>query len=460
MLTLELTDSQYVEGIICVENGMAKNGFDHHHLEVIDQLNDIVANKKTFQVISLSSVLYKPILDTSKLIWYELRDTIKHAGAGYYYFNNVKIYTSHYVGFYAKKINNKSFAISIKPRFGVSIVNHLFSYALGLYLPKGESSQSEDKLQNLWFIALMWRANLEKAITKGQIPKSYKRINKNQRFFRGRLKLNNQIKYNITDESRFYCTYTKFSFDTTINRAIRYTYRILSKDSGLKNIVHGIAEHDQMLCDFGVSNDPITIQEIDSIRYNPMNIVYKPLMQVCKSLISYKSYKNDAKSNLTNDYAVFIDMAEVWENYIYKLLTKNLDSYDVISLNLMGGDYLFVDNKRPIRPDIIIKKDGKVLAVIDAKYKWYTKIGYNEQSSGAVSISDLYQMSTYLYRFGSEDTIGIFVTPCKDIGEGLVQLAGKKNRIGVLGLDLDLNDAKIDIQEREFIENIRKRLQR
>jgi len=75
----------------------------------------------------------------------------------------------------------------------------------------------------------MWKATLEKAMTKSQIPKEYKKIEKNLSTFQGQLNISKHIKHNLFDKSKFYCNYRKLTMNTTINQTIRYTYKLLEK---------------------------------------------------------------------------------------------------------------------------------------------------------------------------------------------------------------------------------------
>jgi len=70
-------------------------------------------------------------------------------------------------------------------------------------------------------------------------------------FFRGKLNLAKQIKYNLIDQSRFYCTHKILSMNTPINRAIRYAYSILEKN-GCGQILAELKTYDQRLESFGV----------------------------------------------------------------------------------------------------------------------------------------------------------------------------------------------------------------
>ena len=98
--------------------------------------------------------------------------------------------------------------------------------------------------------------------------------------------------------------------------------------------------------------------------------------------------------------------------YLLKLLQNNLPKkYRVYSPNANFGAKLVEGDMREIRPDILIEENGRVVMVIDAKYKSYTIFG--KTSEFGVQRDDLYQMSTYLYHYGKEDKtiVGIFTSP-------------------------------------------------
>lgn len=425
--------------------------FTQKDLKVItracDRLNDL-----ELDIISLLKTRETKGRLDEKIVDYKLKED----------FYSATFTTSRYVGFYSTTINSEPVMIEIKPRIGESVRNYLFAHALELYLPKGESGQEKSSSDNLWLMALLWRAMVEKAITKNQIPKTYQKIEKNQSYFRGRLNVAKQIKYNLIDQSKFYCNYSKLSYNNKINQTVRYCYYLLKKYK-CNCAVKGFAEYDAMLNDFGVSNQPVEIKDIQNIHYTPMTKYYKPLMELSKNLITFKHYQNTSNLRQKNSIAMFIDMAEIWENYLYNLLRKNLPSeYEIENPNLTGDYALFTDGSRKVRPDILIKKEGKVIAVIDAKYKRYTCIGKNAQDRGAaVSREDLYQMMTYLCRFGEENKIiGIFVSPFtkSEELEPPKTVKDKPYQIGVLGIELPEEKEqaleKVQTNEKSFIENL------
>ena len=89
--------------------------------------------------------------------------------------------------------------------------------------------------------------------------------------------------------------------------------------------------------------------------------------------------------------------------------------------------------------DFIIKKDNIVIAVLDAKYKHYNKIGKYADIDKSVSRDDLYQMATYLYHYGNknENIVGLFISPIEQSEENIKILNNSPNhQIGVVNLNI------------------------
>ncbi|WP_198306371.1 McrC family protein [Arcobacter vandammei] len=425
MNTLELKDSQYIDGEeskYC--NIYYCNAVDKLNQEIIDMQIDFFSlggnNKKL----------------NEKFIWYKI-DEIENFSKTQI-IKKATFFTSHYMGFYSTVINNKIVNIRISPRFGVGIFNYLISFAYGIYLPKGFSSSSINNSDSLWLITLMWKATFEKALTKSQIPKEYQKQSKNLETYKGQLNVAKHLHHNLFDKSKFYCDYRKLTMNTLINQTIRYTYKLLEK-KGYANLLKDISEYEQMLQSFGVENQKPTLQMIKNISYSKLNISYKKVMELSGLIIKNES-KSSNKSFKNDSFSYFLDIAEVWENYLLKLLEKNLLEYTIYSPNEKGGVSLFTDGSREIRPDIIIEKDNRVVAVLDAKYKHYNKIGKYAGIDKSVSRDDLYQMATYLYYYGNknENIVGLFISPIEQSEENIKILNNSSNhQIGVVNLNIE-----------------------
>lgn len=377
-------------------------------MKAIKELKD---NKLDF--ISISANAYK-------------RDDVNIIDCDYIDEQNIILKTSYYVGFYSKGTVN----ITISPRFGNTIRNYLYSYALGLYLPKSVTGSANSK-HNHWLLCMLWVGSLEYALNKSNIPKNYERIKKNQKYFKGSLDVANHIKHNLVNANRFYCSYSKQTYNTPINRAILKAYDHLLK-LGFSSMLNSVSSHIQMLRDFGVSDD-VRLDELKSIHYTPLNKAYQKVVSLSELIIKNQGSKSSFDNS--NGFGYFLDLSEVWEGYLYKLMSKNLQGFRVVNGNFASKNYLFDDNKRELRPDFFIYKDSKLVAVLDAKYKNYSCFGQTSCVDGAVSREDLYQMSAYMYRFNAP--LGIFLSPNTD-DVAMEQVVGKDSNIAILGINLNI----------------------
>lgn len=447
MSALHLTDSNFLndsnDKIKCYKESGA-------FMEVVDELNRQF-NASEIQIVHLQN--YNQRITSESPIWYEVKSYTKSNNK--IIVDRCEFLTSHYIG----RFSHNGVNIIINPRFGNKIFQHIISCATNLFLPIGSSDiQEKTKSNSFWLIALLWKAMLNKALASNQIPKEYQTITRNQKNFHGRLMVSKHIKENLCNASMFYCTYKKLSMDNIINRAIRETYKALDK-KGLSALVGEFSEYDNRLSSLGVVSELDNINQIDTIRYTKMNYAYFPVMQLSKAILSNKNAESYSEGKKA-DVSYFIDVAELWEMYLLKLLQRKLpDEYRVYSPNAQNGEYLLEKNAREIRPDIIIEKANRVVMIIDAKYKWYENFGKTAKTG--VSREDLYQMVTYLYHYGQEETTiaGIFSSPAPNPDKHEVYSFSNNpnHQIGLLNLDIEKcgeDTEKLHEEEDTYINSI------
>lgn len=409
-------------------------------IEAIGELEKQFSDGK-IDIVSLHQYTRRDIIDTP--VTYDIvsyTKTYNHT-----VIDKCSFLASHYIGRFSYKDVN----IVINPRWGDELFCYLIGYTSNLYLPLGDSSISKNSGTNsFWLIALIWKAMLNKALEKSQTPKEYQRITRNQKNFRGHLNIYRQIHYNICNSALFYCDYKKLSVDNTINRTIRCVYKYL-KIKGLTHLINEFEEYDKKLSSLGVS-DNIHPEEIDNIRYSRMTESYQPVMELSQTILRNIKAESDL-NGIVPGCSYFIDIADLWEMYLLKVLQRNLpEGYIAFSPNTSHGDYLIENNMREIRPDIIVMKDNRVVAIIDAKYKNYHFLG--RTANYGIQREDLYQMCTYLYHYGKPGTpiVGIFSSPTENHNTDLHIFTHEKNhRIGVVNLNIE-NCRLCDIKSEEI----------
>lgn len=152
-------------------------------------------------------------------------------------------------------------------------------------------------------------------------------------------------------------------------------------------------------------NEPVS-QMAHSIRYTPINEGYRPLVNLSLSILSRKQ-RSPSIDGTGTTHGLLLDMAEIWELYVAKLLRAGLSNLRVSHTGRTNNsDWCLLKSKsgkplQSLRPDIIIS-DGidRCLAIVDAKYK-NTRSGSGRVNG--VSREDLYQLSAYLAAFGNSD---------------------------------------------------------
>lgn len=349
--------------------------------------------------------------------------------------NKVKIYTSHFVGYYNTVFNKKEIQIVIKPRFGKNIADYLYAHAMSAYCSANLSRNDKSKDANDWLLPPLWIKALEEAIGKSRISKAYKKEIKNLTYFRGRLDIQHQITHNLTNPQKFFCSYSKLSYNTPINRTICKAFEILKKR--YPYISSNIHNHIAMLQNLGVQNH-ISLNEINKITYTSFDRVYKKVIDLSKILISQHGVKHNYESSKSGGQNFFLDMSEVWESYLYKVFNHHLpNGYEIKNGNL-EEDYIFEGEERRLYPDFKLYKNGELVAILDAKYKYITCINGREYEK--INREDLYQMMSYMLRFNCKN--GIFLSPnTRDLEEKIIQ-NNDRGKIFLCGIDLGKIDKK------------------
>lgn len=417
-------------------------------MEAVDVLNKEYVNG-LISVVSLNK--YRTDVCLESPIWYEIKSytTLHHHVVP----DECYFFSSHYIG----RFTHKDVNIVIIPRFG--LFSYMLNYATNIFIPPlGETGFKKAIGNPYWLIGLLWKALLDKALINEQIPKEYQKVNNNQKRFLGRLLINKHIHANLCDASRFYCSYEIMTMDTLINRVIRASYKCL-KEQGVGNILNDTEGYDQRLAALGVRDYINNIEEIDNIKYNRLTDCYLPLMNICKIILSNQQQNGYNQEN-SKGLSYFLDVAEIWELYLLKILQRNLSrEYRIYSPNSSKGQWLLDENMREVRPDILIEKAGKVIMIIDAKYKRYSCIGKSTTLKGAVQREDLYQMTTYIHHFSEigRPIAGIFSSPSAQNEMDICNFFKNPiQKIGVVNLKIEGEQSLKEIKhaEKEYVENI------
>ena len=242
---------------------------------------------------------------------------------------------------------------------------------------------------------------VEEIIEKGLL---YNYIDKNENInvFKGKLDINNHIKYNFSHKEKFFMKFDEFSISSLENSIIKLTIQKLKKisvNSKNKDNLNKISHH--------FENVRLLSNSIESLKYitfDRTNSYYKNAIQYAKIFLNNQSSSIFTTAN-GEVATILFPMETIFENYIanklinivkekfYNELTVKVqdDSCSVFSNVTLNNTE--IDNMFKVKPDIVIKnKNTKEIFILDTKWKILDKL----DSKFKISTDDIYQMLSYV----------------------------------------------------------------
>ena len=383
--------------------------------------------------------------------------------------------TGNYVG----KFKWEGLEIDIKSRFSNTFLERMLNFANDIFLD--DVSITGNKIDkdfdiSKYIIYYMFVQNLEKAFLLG-LPKAYKSIEHHEMKLKGKIDINKFIKYDIPFQGKISSVSREQKEIQEIIDVLYKAVKIIDKNNKafLKNIPHIKTHLKQYKSNNYISNETINKALKSKALQNPIFAPYKKVLEYARFIINGNNIeeKNDGKQET---FGFIINVAELFEIYITKLLQKEFSDWYVESpkIELYSTPQMFYQRK--IIPDIVMKKASDVL-VFDTKYKKMTMQGKNKNGAGDVDRNDFFQINTYMSYYQNHPDkynvkIGGLLYPIeksfkenKDICHSQTWFGNLNTKFIVDGIDLsDLKEDKenkfapISKREQKFIEGIKKLL--
>src|SRR5574344_1620104 len=297
--------------------------------------------------------------------------------------------TGNYVG----KLVWQGLEIDIKSRFSNTFLERMLNFANDIFLDDASitGKDSTDDLDiSKYIIYYMFVQNLEKAFLLG-LPKAYKSIEHHEMKLKGKIDINKFIKYDIPFQGQISSVSREQKEIQEIIDVLYKAVKIIDKNNKafLKNISHIKTHLKQYKSNNYVSNETINRALKSKALQNPIFAPYKKVLEYARFIINGNSIKNDGKQET---FGFIINVAELFEIYITKLLQKEFSEWNIESpkIELYSNQFF----ARKIIPDIVMKKDNDVI-VFDTKYKKML-MRDRYQNGGDVDRNDFFQINTYM----------------------------------------------------------------
>lgn len=201
---------------------------------------------------------------------------------------------------------------------------------------------------------------------------------------KGKIDLKNHIKYNVFKgrEDRIYCKYSRFTYDIIENQILKCA--LVKAESIIRKSyprAYEILKRDINYCKNNfryISEKQIVLSDFSRVKVNGMYSFYKPAIKSAKILLKdgglELAFGDNGHINYIVPYA--INMEALFEFFIRSKMKSFYKDDESISIVKYNKKYRFLTDEnvnthlmKNYIPDVVIKKDGNIVMVLDVKYK-------------------------------------------------------------------------------------------
>jgi len=286
--------------------------------------------------------------------------------------------------------------IEINSRFGKNFLKRMLNFSNDVFLNDVDIAGKENKKNkdldiSRFIIYYLFLQKLEKAFLLG-LPRAYQTKKYHEINIRGNIDINRFIKNDIPFKGKISSSKRELLEIQEIIDVLYKAIGIIQKDEFDTKFISNVVTHlKQNRSNKFVSSNIIKKALNSKALNNPIYFPYKNILKYAQIIIENKNIKN--KNGKIETRGFIVNIAELFETYIRKLLSKHFSDWIIESPKIK----LYSDNffARKIIPDIVMKKDNKVL-VFDTKYKRMNFNGKNSYGSGDLDRNDFFQINTYM----------------------------------------------------------------
>ncbi len=234
-------------------------------------------------------------------------------------------------------------------------------------------------------------------LVKHGIRSSYVDKEENQRFYKGKLLVNQHIRANLVHKERFFVSYEEFHPNRPENRLIKSTLlKLLKVTASAQNA----KEIRQLLTAFELVEPSVNYEkDFAKVVIDRNTKDYDVLIKWSRVFLMNKSFTTF--SGTTNSRALLFPMESVYESYVARQLKKSFVQDGWYVSNQDRGHYLFTEPRRQfaLRPDIVMKRDGRTI-ILDTKWK---NLINNANRNYGITQADMYQMYAYSKKYETSE---------------------------------------------------------
>ena len=243
-------------------------------------------------------------------------------------------------------------------------------------------------------------------LTHQGLVKTYQRRTDNRPVMKGRLKVSDHIRQNLTHKERFVVEYYSYDQDHLINRILKQALIVINRLTPVP--VHQNRVR-RLLLDFEEIRDVIpTEASFKSIPFHRKNLHYKKAIQIARMILL--NYHPDISRGRDDVLALMFDMNDLWEQYAALQIRRHLRDRFTVAAQKSKVFWVSDQRKKGLRPDLVLsdRRDDDRKIIVDTKWK--------VPGDHLPGNDDLRQMFAYNHLFG-----------CREIACWIILLSKSRN---------------------------------
>lgn len=324
----------------------------------------------------------------------------------------------------------------------------MLDVALGLKLGDGQALAMARQKETLLDILIRLFADRLLAEARRGLPRAYMAQEEDLTALRGRLDVIRQFTHHAVRPDRLACRFDSLMPDTPLLRIMKACVLMLRRHARAIETQRRLDELRFLLAE--VSDVTVSALPWAQVRIDRTNRRWETLYGLAKLFLKREWQRTNHDAKAGQGITLLFAMNDLFEAYIAALARRALRNSDLTVHSQGGLLYCLMEegeggSKRfQTTPDILIKRHGETVMVIDTKWKM---IGRNpEDKKRGVSQSDVYQMMAYARLYRCHEVMLLYPhhvglgAEALDVAYGILE-GGE--RLRVASVDLVLGEAAV-----------------
>lgn len=286
----------------------------------------------------------------------------------------------------------------------------MLDVALDLKLGNGQALAMARQKETLLDILIRLFADRLLAEARRGLPRAYMAQEENLAALRGRLNVIRQCTHNAVRPDRLACRFDTLMPDTPLLRVMKACVLMLRRHARVLETQRRLDELRFLLAE--VSDVPVNALPWAQVRIDRTNRHWETLYGLAKLFLKREWQRTNHDARAGQGITLLFAMNDLFEAYIAALARRALLGSNLTVHSQGGLRYCLMEEGEGGRerfqtaPDILIKRNGQVVMVIDTKWKL---IGRNpDDKKRGVSQSDVYQMMAYARLYQCREVMLIY----------------------------------------------------